>query len=281
MPRMGKDTFVRVRLTGGGGSYLLLPSLTTTQRDALAPETGLLIWNTTTAQIEQYNGSAWAAVGGGAGIYLPLAGGTMSGNIAMAGAQTVDGVDVSAHAANLAAHLDSVLRQYIVGTYFRVFPPSASSNASCIANELDANPFVVARPLTIDRLAIEVYSADTGKSVRLGVYADSGSVYPGALLVDGGAVSVGTTGIKTVTISLALTRGLYWLAIISEGVPILRAESCAVTPLGADPLHLQASYYESNYYVTQSYGALPTTFPAGAEKYLEAYIIMPRLASLD
>jgi len=42
--------------------------------------------------------------GGGSGSYLPLTGGTMSGNIAFSGTQTVDGVDISAHAANASAH---------------------------------------------------------------------------------------------------------------------------------------------------------------------------------
>lgn len=44
--------------------------------------------------------------GGGTvtGSYLPLAGGTMTGNIAFSGTQTVDGVDISAHAANASAH---------------------------------------------------------------------------------------------------------------------------------------------------------------------------------
>jgi len=41
---------------------------------------------------------------GGAGVYLPLAGGTMTGNISFSGSQTVDGVDISAHAADPSAH---------------------------------------------------------------------------------------------------------------------------------------------------------------------------------
>lgn len=42
---------------------LLPPRMTTTQRDAISsPATGLLIWNTTTGQLEDYNGTAWAAV---------------------------------------------------------------------------------------------------------------------------------------------------------------------------------------------------------------------------
>lgn len=48
--------------TGG----LLIPRMTTTQRNAISsPATGLEIFNTTTGQFEFYNGSAWVAVGGG------------------------------------------------------------------------------------------------------------------------------------------------------------------------------------------------------------------------
>lgn len=44
----------------------LLPRMTSTQRDAISsPATGLLIWNTTTAQLEEYTGAAWGAVGAG------------------------------------------------------------------------------------------------------------------------------------------------------------------------------------------------------------------------
>ncbi len=98
MPPFGKDTFVRIRLLGGSGSYILAPVLTTAQRNALTAAAGMVIYNSTTTQLEIYNGAAWVAVGKlyGDATFLPLAGGTMTGNIAMAGAQTVDGVDLSA-----------------------------------------------------------------------------------------------------------------------------------------------------------------------------------------
>lgn len=44
----------------------LFPRMTTTQRDAISsPATGLTIYNTTTNALNNYNGSSWAAVGGG------------------------------------------------------------------------------------------------------------------------------------------------------------------------------------------------------------------------
>ena len=56
-----------------------IPNLTTTERNAISsPETGALIWNTTTSAINQYNGSAWSAVDD---TKLPLAGGTMTGDL--------------------------------------------------------------------------------------------------------------------------------------------------------------------------------------------------------
>ncbi|NBV51526.1 hypothetical protein EBR78_09975, partial [bacterium] len=42
----------------------LPPRMTTAQRNAItSPATGLLIFNTTTSQIEMYNGSGWVGVG--------------------------------------------------------------------------------------------------------------------------------------------------------------------------------------------------------------------------
>lgn len=47
---------------------MLPPRMTTTQRDNIAsPTTGLTIYNTTTNQMNVYNGTSWGAVGGGAG----------------------------------------------------------------------------------------------------------------------------------------------------------------------------------------------------------------------
>ena len=52
--------------TSGG---VLVPRMTTTQRDAIStPATGLMIYNTTTNTFDVYNGSSWGAVGGGGDV---------------------------------------------------------------------------------------------------------------------------------------------------------------------------------------------------------------------
>ena len=45
-----------------GTEYLRVPSLTTTQRTALTPVNGMVIYNSTTAQLETYENSIWEAV---------------------------------------------------------------------------------------------------------------------------------------------------------------------------------------------------------------------------
>ena len=52
---------------------LLIPRMTTTQRNAIAsPSTGLIVYDTTLLSLYQYNGTAWAAVGGGGGGSTPV-----------------------------------------------------------------------------------------------------------------------------------------------------------------------------------------------------------------
>ena len=55
-------------------SPIQFKSYTTTQRDALSsPQAGWTIYNSTTNKMNQYNGSAWTEVGGGASLGLVLA----------------------------------------------------------------------------------------------------------------------------------------------------------------------------------------------------------------
>ena len=55
-------------------SVLQLKSYTTAQIDALSsPQAGWTIYNSTTNKMNQYNGSAWTEVGGGASLGLVIA----------------------------------------------------------------------------------------------------------------------------------------------------------------------------------------------------------------
>ena len=90
-------------------------------------------------------------------------------------------------------------------------------------NQLAACPIYIPNSVTLNGIAIGVNGgASTGGVVRLGIYADDGTGVPGTLLVDAGTVDVTTNGTKSLTISLAVTPGIYWLAAVVQGNPTTR-----------------------------------------------------------
>ncbi|MBA7578822.1 hypothetical protein ES708_20688 [subsurface metagenome] len=59
----GIDSLGYVIIEDGAGHYMRLPSLTTVERDALAPATGMAIWNSDNTRVEKYDGSDWGSMG--------------------------------------------------------------------------------------------------------------------------------------------------------------------------------------------------------------------------
>ena len=44
------------------GDYVKIPSATSTERDALTPAVGMMLYNTTLGIMQQYNASGWASI---------------------------------------------------------------------------------------------------------------------------------------------------------------------------------------------------------------------------
>lgn len=185
------------------------------------------------------------------------------------------------HQTQLDAHTRNSLGILRTGEYHQSYG-AARGNASVgiAANTLTAMPFIVPRNMSFDRIAIDVTALAAGKSVRLGIYRDGINVYPGSLLLDAGMVDASTVGIKAVIIDRALTKGLYWLAALSDGTPSLAHQYAQPNPLGM--ISSTFVYSNSGWAVAQAYGALPDPFPAGgsAESGWRPVVLL-RLASLD
>lgn len=89
-----------VTSTTGG---LVFPRLTTAQRDAISsPTNGETIYNTTTTQVESYNGTSWIAGGGGTVTSVGSSTGLTGGPITSSGTLSIanNGVDTAQIAAN-------------------------------------------------------------------------------------------------------------------------------------------------------------------------------------
>lgn len=162
------------------------------------------------------------------------------------------------------------------GSVDRWYPASSwsaatlSSGGSAAANKMRAFPIIFASGRTVSDVAFNVLALVAGSEVRLGIYEDNGSCYPGDLYIDFGAVSSATTGVKTITgLSTTLTNEvLLWAVCWQSGnisarsvssssfFPILGTSNTLSTDLGVG--------WESTQTLTPGVSVLPSTFPVGA-----------------
>ncbi len=96
-----------------------------------------------------------------------------------------------------------------------------------VLDTLYAIPFLVPVTKTYTSLNIEVTTQAAGKLGRMGIWQDSSGA-PGALELDPAAtISFTGTGVRSHVISHQLVAGNYWLGIVSDGGPVVRAVSNA------------------------------------------------------
>lgn len=92
--------------------------------------------------------------------------------------------------------------------YYYAGAAGAVSTGQLAEGSLRGSRLLVGRTCTLDTIAVEVTTAGSaGALVRVGLYLYDPASNSGTLLVDGGTVDATTTGVKTVTISQAVTKG--------------------------------------------------------------------------
>lgn len=134
-------------------------------------------------------------------------------------------------------------------------------------NQLRAVPIVISKRRTITEITFNLTGAVAASNARIGLYADDGNGYPGTLVAgtDVGNIATIANGIKsTGVISVALTPGLYWIAINTDAAITVRVwtspgyyavNGIADVSTGTVP--------GNTWLVAQAFGALPAVFTAG------------------
>lgn len=94
---------------------------------------------------------------------------------------------------------------------------SGANDAQGVLDQLQFVRFTVVQTVTIKGIECVCNTAGGGSAVvRMGLYSSLDNGAPGALIVDGGTVSVTTTGTKAVVINERLLPGAYYVAHVAQ-----------------------------------------------------------------
>jgi hypothetical protein len=140
-------------------------------------------------------------------------------------------------------------------------------SSNCNGGDLFVYPIWVPATVNIQGFSTIINTPFGGQFFRMGLYADSGSGYPAALLQDTGPFSPGGAGEYFIGQVFTLAAGVYWIAICNNnGLNIQYAsfqgsrQTIVATGTIGDFVLGQAM---SNYHATGVVGALSNPFPAG------------------
>lgn len=130
-----------------------------------------------------------------------------------------------------------------------------------------AYPMIVTEPLSFNQLISEVTTPVASTNYRFAVYTDNGG-YPDAIVAgtdaeeySGSAAASVRTSASFSTITLA--PGFYWLVFNANGAPTMRAwGGTAMPPMGIATA-MGTAPASMGWSVSNSYGAMPSTFPGG------------------
>lgn len=108
----------------------------------------------------------------------------------------------------------------ISGEYYYHASPASQTTKTGTLNAAYVTPLYIPNTVTISKIALEQTAAGAATSVcRVGIWSDATTGgFPGALLLECGTIdTTGANGVKELTISQALPKGLYWVGAVSQG----------------------------------------------------------------
>src|SRR2546421_670259 len=98
---------------------------------------------------------------------------------------------------------------------------SSSSTSNLLGNTtVRVAPIYIPNAVTLNAIAGEITGAGSEGSVfRLVIWRDNRNGFPGNLLLDAGTIDGTSATVQSITISLAVVPGLYWVGGACQGAP--------------------------------------------------------------
>jgi len=155
----------------------------------------------------------------------------------------------------------------------------AVSTIAQVADRIEFHPFIPARTVTINELAIDVSTNVAATNCKAAIYSDNGSGAPNALLAGTADLSCATTGVKTGAVSsLTLTAGtIYWFAVHSSSTQTLRGiPLSALLPIGVSNA-ANLAHFTSRRGTSSYAGGLPSVAPTSTPGANIAPMVRARL----
>lgn len=136
-------------------------------------------------------------------------------------------------------------------------------------NTMRASAVYLPQDVTLIRLGGDIATVgEAGSKLRLGIYGDTGSYAPGALLVDAGQINGDSATVQELTINLFLAAGIYWFAGAVQSAPTTQPTVRTYAPATPAPLTAGAPTAAAGTAGwidgTSVTGALPATFTLGS-----------------
>jgi hypothetical protein len=162
---------------------------------------------------------------------------------------------------------------FVSGYYYQAtMSQGTATTATSGVGVLRVAPMYVGHKITLAKLAAEVtVIGDAGSLVRICIYADNGSGYPGSLVLDAGTIPGDSVAVSEITVTQKLTPGLYWVGLVVQNVtttqPTIRTATSLLPgipiPITTGAVPTGAQLPANGYVCLNVTGAAPSTFAAG------------------
>lgn len=155
--------------------------------------------------------------------------------------------------------------------FYPVSQHSATTSGALGNGTLKVAAWILDGDVTLSAIAADISAAgDAGAAkFRPAIYADDGTYYPGALVVDGTQLAADAIAVPEAAINVTLAAGVYWIGGVVQGVTTTQPTVRTISgwfprlPVAVSTAKPAAAGSLCGYQIAGITGALPSTFTAG------------------